>query len=140
MRHNKLGYVEYRQLEDLIKAHWNGHGYRHGATDSTLAELATRKLNQVIKASNILFVRQAIGLHEATKKLTARVFTQEALTRLEERLLAHGKVTVTYSLQSTGPHITVYEVDTYLRHREVAKRTKPWAKRHEAKKAPAAHA
>ena len=120
-RHNKLGYAEYRAVEDLIRKVWTPKGYEVGASDTTIAEAASVLLNALVNTTNVCFVREAMGMHEKLNALQAKLLNQQELTRLEDAL-ATKKAHVVIQ----NKRLTIYTLDSYQALVDSTNRIKPW--------------
>ena len=121
MKHNKLGYAEYRAVEDLIRAVWTPKGYEVGASDNTIAKGAATLLNVPVNETNVRFVREAMGLHEKLKALNAKLLNQAELTRLEEALALKKPHVII-----RNNRLTIYTLDSYQALVASTNRIKPW--------------
>lgn len=132
MAHNRLAYAQYRTIEDLIRKIWTARGYETGHSDTTVAEEATRRLNELVTVRNVQFVRESIGLYEQTKSLQAKLLDQKALERLEDALATKKACVAVFNKR-----LTVYTLESYQSLVNGMNERKPWLKVKHTKRVPA---
>lgn len=106
----RLGFAEYRKIEDLVRQVWTPTGYRPGTSDEAIAVAAAKAINGPVVAQSVRFVRESLGLQEAPKKVvrTSRL-SQEEVTRIEVALAEHPRLV----LVGGKKRLTVYPLESW---------------------------